>query len=87
MLIFVSGHYPILGTQMLYFTDPELKKRSEIAPPIEFIAIENGAVVPQRRADRTANAISSPETLPVPARTAPMSAIERAFLEELANSK
>jgi type IV secretory pathway TraG/TraD family ATPase VirD4 len=42
MLILVSGHYPILGTQMLYFADPELKKRSEIAPPLEFIAIENG---------------------------------------------
>ena len=73
-------HYPILGTQMLYFADPELKKRSEIAPPIEFIAIENGAVVPQRQADRTANAISSPETLPAPPTTAAMSAIERAFL-------
>jgi len=65
---------------MLYFAEPELKKRFEIAPPIEFIAIENGAVVPQRQADRTANAISSPETLPAPPTTAAMSAIERAFL-------
>src|SRR5207244_7293492 len=26
MLIFVSGHYPILGTQMLYFFDSDLSK-------------------------------------------------------------
>ena len=25
MLIFVSGHHPILGTQMLYFLDPTSK--------------------------------------------------------------
>jgi type IV secretory pathway TraG/TraD family ATPase VirD4 len=29
MLIFVSGHYPILGTQMLYFTDPALAERKD----------------------------------------------------------
>ena len=33
MLIFVSGHYPILGTQMLYFLDPELTRRAAIEPP------------------------------------------------------
>ena len=33
MLIFVSGHYPILGMQMLYFADPELARRSAIPPP------------------------------------------------------
>ena len=33
MLIFVSGHYPILGTQMLYFFDPILNERAQIAPP------------------------------------------------------
>ena len=33
MLIFVSGHFPILGMQMLYFADPELARRSAIAPP------------------------------------------------------
>ena len=34
MLIFVSGHFPILGMQMLYFADPELASRSSIPPPI-----------------------------------------------------
>jgi hypothetical protein len=35
MLIFVSGHYPILGMQMLYFADPELARRAAIPPPTE----------------------------------------------------
>lgn len=88
MLIFVSGHYPILGTQMLYFADPELKKRSDVPPPLEFIAIENGAVVQQRHADRTLNAISRPETLESPTLpNGPLSSIEKAFLEELTSSK
>jgi type IV secretion system protein VirD4 len=33
MLIFVSGQYPILGKQMLYFSDPVLRMRSEMPPP------------------------------------------------------
>jgi type IV secretion system protein VirD4 len=33
MLIFVSGHYPILGMQMLYFAHPELARRAAIPPP------------------------------------------------------
>src|SRR6201986_1372239 len=33
MLIFVSGHFPILGMQMLYFADPALARRSAIPPP------------------------------------------------------
>ncbi|HEX7361412.1 MAG TPA: zincin-like metallopeptidase domain-containing protein [Bryobacteraceae bacterium] len=33
MLIFISGHFPILGMQMLYFFDPELRRRAEIPPP------------------------------------------------------
>ncbi len=33
MLIFVSGTRPIYGTQILYFNDPELQRRSEIPPP------------------------------------------------------
>jgi type IV secretion system protein VirD4 len=33
MLIFVSGHYPIFGMQMLYFADPELARRAAIPPP------------------------------------------------------
>ena len=33
MLVFVSGHYPILGTQLLYFSDPVLSTRAQIPPP------------------------------------------------------
>jgi type IV secretion system protein VirD4 len=32
-LIFVSGSYPILGTQMLYFLDPVLADRAKMPPP------------------------------------------------------
>ena len=48
MLIFVSGHYPIYGTQILYFMDPTLSKRAELPPPRDFPAIEDGHVVRQR---------------------------------------
>src|SRR5437763_13364610 len=33
MLIFISGHRPILGTQMLHFLDPYLSARDEIPAP------------------------------------------------------
>ncbi len=33
MLIFPAGSAPVYGRQILYFLDPELKKRSEIPPP------------------------------------------------------
>jgi type IV secretion system protein VirD4 len=39
MLIFVSGHYPIYGTQILYFADPVLRKRAAIVPPTSFVAV------------------------------------------------
>ena len=42
MLIFVSGHYPILGTQLLYFTDPVLSQRAQIQPPNQFVLIDPG---------------------------------------------
>jgi type IV secretion system protein VirD4 len=47
MLIFVSGHYPIYGTQMLYFFDPILRSRAEISPPTKFYSIHNGGLSPQ----------------------------------------
>ena len=47
MLIFVSGHYPIYGTQMLYFFDPILRSRAEIAPPTKFYSIHDGGLLPQ----------------------------------------
>jgi type IV secretion system protein VirD4 len=33
MLVFVSGHYPILGMQMLFFFDPIFQKRAALPPP------------------------------------------------------
>jgi type IV secretion system protein VirD4 len=88
MLVFVSGQYPIYGTQILYFTDPVLSRRAVIPPPNRFFAIEEGNVVPQRAANRTRNLISAPEprpkqveTMPQPER--PVSAMERAFWRAL----
>jgi type IV secretion system protein VirD4 len=87
MLIFVSGHYPIYGTQILYFTDPVLSRRAVIPPPCRSFAIEEGQVVPQRAADRTRNLISAPEprqqVVPAAEPEGAMSAMERAFLREL----
>ncbi len=42
MLIFVSGHYPILGTQILYFTDTELATRAAIPPPMTNHTLREG---------------------------------------------
>jgi type IV secretion system protein VirD4 len=88
MLIFVSGHYPIYGTQILYFTDPVLAKRAEIPPPTDFHAIEESRVVCQRRADRTRNVISAAEprhqaTASSPVPETPMSPMEEAFWKEI----
>lgn len=63
MLIFVSGHHPIYGTQILYFSDPVLSKRAAMPPPTSFLAIEEGAIEEQPPFDRTANVISRPEVV------------------------
>src|SRR5215472_2649219 len=47
MLIFVSGHPPIYGTQMFYFADPILRSRAEIPPPTKLYSIRNGGLSPQ----------------------------------------
>ena len=60
-LIFVSGNYPILGTQMLYFLDPDLATRAKLKPPEKAFAIEREGIVPQRALDRTPNVLSAPE--------------------------
>lgn len=80
MLIFVSGHFPILGMQMLYFFDPELRKRAEIPPPTVLQSLDGGAVVGQKPADRTNNVVSKPET---DIHEEATSHLERGFLEEL----
>ncbi len=64
MLIFSSGHYPILGTQILYFKDPVLSQRVAIPPPTQFHTIAAGKIVPQPPAGRTANVVSRAEHAP-----------------------
>jgi type IV secretion system protein VirD4 len=81
MLIFVSGHRPILGTQMLYFLDPVLKARAEIAPLTELVMVEDGNAVPQKPLNRTPHAISRPETLPD--EHGPLTLAEESFFNEL----
>jgi type IV secretion system protein VirD4 len=80
MLIFVSGHFPILGMQMLYFFDPELQRRAAIAPPVALQTLDGKAVVSQKAIDRTNNVISKPEVV---ATEDAMSHLEKGFLEEL----
>jgi type IV secretion system protein VirD4 len=88
MLIFVSGHYPIFGTQMLYFQDPALSKRAELPPPTDFYTLENGCPVRQRSADRMANRISKAEIVPPSAADdGTLSPMEKAFFEELESER
>ena len=92
MLIFVSGHHPILGTQMLYFSDPVLLSRARLDPPKKFWSIEDGKVIKQRPIDRTRRVISKAEILtpeqeasdgaPVPAEEEPTARMQ-GFIEEL----
>lgn len=63
MLIFVSGHRPILGTQMLYFLDSALKARAAVAPPAKFLTLEDGKAVPQHALNRTRNVVSKAEVV------------------------
>ncbi len=80
MLIFVSGHFPILGMQMLYFFDPELKRRAAVPPPTALPSLEGTAITQQKPVDRMANLPSKAEAvLPEEA----TSHLERGFLEEL----
>ena len=88
MLVFVSGNYPIYGTQILYFKDPVLAQRAALPPPVAFFAIEEGKVIPQRRADRTRNVISAAEPRKRAGAIGPklataMSPMETAFFKEL----
>jgi hypothetical protein len=81
ILIFVSGNYPILGTQMLYFLDPVLRKRAELPPPSEYITIDGQRVEKQRPAALARNRISKPES--VPPDGDPYTHGERSFFEEI----
>jgi type IV secretion system protein VirD4 len=81
MLIFVAGHFPILGTQMLYFADPVLARRAAIAPPNGLVAIEDGKVTSQPPLGRTPREISRPENADPD--KSDLTPIERGILEEL----
>jgi len=83
MLIFVSGTYPILGTQMLYFLDAVLTARASLQPPTTFFAIEDGRVSSQKPVGRTLNKISKPEVAPAERLTQ----AELGFLEEYHTTK
>jgi type IV secretion system protein VirD4 len=90
MLIFVSGHYPIYGTQILYFTDPVLARRADLPPPSDFFAIEDGHVIAQRRSDRTPNAISAAEPRQSGNSSGPATArspMEEAFWKEMGDEQ
>jgi type IV secretion system protein VirD4 len=85
MLIFVSGHYPILGTQMLYFFDPDLSKRAEVPPPTTFLALEKDKVVEQKPLDRSSHVISQPERITESAARNPAieNPMEKSYVDEL----
>ena len=61
MLIFVAGHYPIYGTQMLYFSDPILRTRAALAPPVKLITLIHGKPAPQFALGRAQQFIGRPE--------------------------
>jgi type IV secretion system protein VirD4 len=81
ILIFVSGNYPILGTQMLYFLDPVLRKRAELPPPSEYITIDGGRVEKQKPAALARNRVSRPESTPTDSDSYTHG--ERSFFEEI----
>ena len=64
MLIFVAGHRPIYGKQILYFLDPELAKRAAEPPPVKFSTIDrDGRITRQPELEKTVNVMSPPEIL------------------------
>ena len=80
MLIFISGYFPILGMQMLYFFDPELRRRAAIPPPARLQTLDGKNLIDQQPMNRTRNAVSKPEDL---AEEEALSSLEKGFLEEL----
>lgn len=64
MLIFISGQYPILGTQMLYFLDPVLNARAELPPPTDRMTLECHEAYPQKPVALARHRISKLEDAP-----------------------
>jgi hypothetical protein len=78
-LIFVTGQYPILGTQMLYFHDPRLKAWSEIPPPAELVTLSGeGRMKPQAR---FIGSQSNSDIVLAPEDAESLSQMEQAFIE------
>jgi type IV secretion system protein VirD4 len=85
MLIFVTGEYPILGTQMLYFLDPRLKAWSEIPPPEKLVTLNvEGRMPPQ---DRLIGSPRHSDVVPEVADTDELSEMEQAFIETYREQK
>ena len=85
MLIFVTGEYPILGTQMLYFLDPRLKAWSEIPPPEKLVTLNvEGRMPPQ---DRLIGSPSQSDVSPDLADAEELSEMEQAFIERYREQK
>ena len=61
MLIFVSGHPAIHGTQILYFADPAFTQHVTFRPPLHLKAIEDGKEIPQRPLHLARHKTSRPE--------------------------
>jgi type IV secretion system protein VirD4 len=86
MLIFVSGHAPIYGTQMLYFKDPTLLSRSQIPPPTECYTLVDGQPRRQVPDGCTSHPPSRPEAAPSETMhedTGETSHMEEAFMAHL----
>ena len=66
---------------MLYFLDPVLTSRAELAPPTEFVTLEDGKPIPQKPLNRTRHKISKPEIIPQDKQT--LTRHEQGFIEEL----
>ncbi len=81
MLIFVSGHRPILGTQMLYFLDPVLNQRARLPPPTALFTLEeDGKAIAQPALNRTRHVVSKAEVVPV-TEEAPRKDVEHYLIE------
>jgi hypothetical protein len=78
MLIFVSGNYPILGIQTLYFFDPTFKIRAEIPPPTKFVRLKGKPILEQGPVQRPQQLMSPPEVPPPD-----LSHAEQGFLDGL----
>jgi type IV secretion system protein VirD4 len=85
MLIFVAGHYPIYGTQILYFRDPVLRSRAALAPPVKLVSLlAKKPLVPSPGEDATN--VSGRDGAPLRSSDVVLSPMERAFCAALSST-